>query len=151
MTMMAVETTVLFPCSRYRNRPEICQSQKRALFRNIPANRVFNMRSYFRRLFSPLNFDWRTIACVGQLQRSIPSSGALIFFQQNYRKKIARPHANRAAVEEVGDRCSSDRDAFLPIGLSPCSIQGNRFERRLPIFYSQRKRNQRHSGSVIGL
>ncbi|RVG12567.1 hypothetical protein CN231_21215 [Sinorhizobium meliloti] len=91
MTMMAVETTVLFPCSRYRNRPEICQSQKRALFRNIPANTAFNMRSYFRRLFSPLNFDWRTIACVGQLQRSIPSSGALIFFSRTIARRLQDP------------------------------------------------------------
>ncbi|MBL3685258.1 hypothetical protein F2981_32685 (plasmid) [Sinorhizobium meliloti] len=41
-----------------------------------------------------------------------------------------------------GDRCSSDRDAFHPIELSPCSIQGNRFERRMRIFYSRQKRNQ---------
>ncbi|RMC64764.1 hypothetical protein EBB04_21560 [Sinorhizobium meliloti] len=87
----------------------------------------------------------RTTAALHSIFRSAD------FFQQNYRKKTARPHANRAAVEEVGYRCSSDRDAFLPIGLSPCSIQGNRFERRLPIFYSQRKRNQRQSGSFIGL
>lgn len=47
MTMMAVETTVPFP-GRYRSRPEICQSQKPASFRNIPANTAFERRSSFQ-------------------------------------------------------------------------------------------------------
>ncbi|RVK33148.1 hypothetical protein CN163_24210 [Sinorhizobium meliloti] len=70
MTMMAVETTVLF-LNRYRSPPESGQPLKMRLFWNIPANTAFDRRSYFRRLFSPLNFDWRTIAHVGQLQRFV--------------------------------------------------------------------------------
>ncbi|RVM88088.1 hypothetical protein CN122_20670 [Sinorhizobium meliloti] len=48
MTIMAVETTAPFHSSRYPNRPAICQSQKRALFRNIPANTAFERRSSFQ-------------------------------------------------------------------------------------------------------
>ncbi|RVP96949.1 hypothetical protein CN070_23920 [Sinorhizobium meliloti] len=41
-------------------------------------------------------------------------------------------------------RCSSGRDAVIHLAgaYSPCSIQGNRFERRLHIFYSQQGQNQ---------
>ncbi|RVI06217.1 hypothetical protein CN205_14745 [Sinorhizobium meliloti] len=48
MTIMAVETTAPLLSSRYPNRPEICQSQKRASFRNIPANTAFERRSSFQ-------------------------------------------------------------------------------------------------------
>ncbi|MDW9709766.1 hypothetical protein GOB44_07610 [Sinorhizobium meliloti] len=48
---------------------------------------------------------------------------------------------NRAAA---GDCCSSERDVFFILAGAqlPCSIQGNRFERRLRIFYSQQNGNQ---------
>jgi len=68
--MMAMETTVPFPSNRYRSPPERCQPWKMGLFRNIPAKPTLERRSHFRRLFSPLDFDSRIIAHVGQLQRS---------------------------------------------------------------------------------
>ncbi|RVI44817.1 hypothetical protein CN195_26425 [Sinorhizobium meliloti] len=124
MTMMAVETTVLFTCSRYRNRPEICQSQKRALFRNIPANTAFNMRSYFRRLFSPLNFDWRTIACVGQLQRSIPSSGALIFFSRTIARRLQDPTQTELQWRRLGTAAAPIATLSFRLGSRPVPSKG---------------------------
>ncbi|MDW9583914.1 hypothetical protein GOB17_30535 [Sinorhizobium meliloti] len=54
------------------------------------------------------------------------------------------PDTNRAAVG-IGQgplQLRSRRCHHLAWAHSPCSIQGNRFERRLRILYSQRKWNQ---------
>ncbi|MQW16873.1 hypothetical protein CN153_08155 [Sinorhizobium meliloti] len=90
-------------------------------------------------------------------RQRLSSFGVLPFFSNltssfSFREPttVSLADTNRAAGEE--DRCSSGRDVVIYVdGSLPCSIQGNRFERRLPIFYSHRKRNQSESGGFIGL
>ncbi|QGJ73826.1 hypothetical protein CN134_14950 [Sinorhizobium meliloti] len=56
---------------------------------------------------------------------------------------------NRAAA---GECCSSERDVFFILAGAqlPCSIQGNRFERRLRILYSRRDSNQGKAPDLPG-
>ena len=66
--------------------------------------------------------------------------------------KIERwPDINRAAVG-IGQaplQLRSRRCHHLAWAYSPCSIQGNRFERRMPVCYSQRRWNQGKAGALL--
>jgi hypothetical protein len=69
MTIMAVETTA--PSQQPLPDPvEIRHPKKGGLLGNIPSDALFEGRSYFGRMFSSENSTLRTIAHVGQLQRS---------------------------------------------------------------------------------